>query len=152
MAILRFNVLQSGIDTATATPMNLPSLDGKSGYEFRAIEVYWKNAEGVAPADWEVYVAVQKNNIALNERIAIDDWIVGTSWAQQNTAGVAVVANVEPYKSQILITPIVTVAPDLQIMVFSTLTAQNNQFGVIVHYDLVKLSELEYLRLLAAGG
>jgi len=152
MAILRFNPAQTGADATTAMAMNLPSLDGKSGYEFRAIEVYWKNVESAAAADYEVYVAVQKVSGALGERIGIDDWIVGVSWAQQNTGGVAVAVNTEPYKSQVLISPITTVSPDLQLVIVSGATAQTNQFGVIVHYDLVKLSELEYLRLLAAGG
>lgn len=152
MTIQRFNTVQSAIDTNTATAMNLPSLDGKSGYQINAIEAYWKNGEGAAAGDYEVYVAVQKTDLALAERIGIDDWIVGVSWGQQNTAGVAVVANFEPYKQQILIEPIITVSPSLFIMVVTGATGQNNQFGVIVHYDLVKLSELEYLRLLAAGG
>lgn len=152
MALLRFNPAQTGSDATTATPMNLPALDGKSGYQFTAIEVYWKNVESAAAADYEVYVAIQKTSGALAERIGIDDWIVGVSWGQQNTGGVAVVANTEPYKSQVLIEPIVTVSPDLQIVIVSGATGQTNQFGVVVHYDLVKLTELEYLRLLAGGA
>lgn len=152
MALIRFNPTQGGADTVLSSSMNLPALDGKSGYQINAIEVYWKNSESVAAADYEVYVAVQKIAGTLTERIGVDDWIVGVSWGQQNTAGVAVVASVEPYKSQILIEPIVTVVPDLQVVSFSSSTGQANQFAVIVHYDVVKLTELEYLRLLAGGA
>ena len=47
MAIARYLVTQSGNDTTTSVAMNLFPLDGKSGYEFTAIEVYWKNGESV---------------------------------------------------------------------------------------------------------
>lgn len=152
MAIARYTLTQGGADTLAATAMNLFPLDGKSGYEIRSIEVYWKNAENAAPADWEVYVAVQKTALGLTDRISDEDWIVGAAWAQQNTAAAAVALQVEPYRKEILIEPIVTVSQTLNVVAFSSGTAQANSFSIIVHYDVIKLSEIEYLRLLAAGG
>lgn len=152
MAIARYNITQTGNDTTTAVPMNLFPLDGKSGYEFTAIEVYWKNGRFAPATDWEIYVAVQKQAAALTERISDEDWIMGASWSLQNTAGVAVVAPVELQKQQMLIEPIITVSQSLNIVCFSTATAQANAASLVVHYNVVKLSELEYLRLLAAGG
>lgn len=152
MAIARYLVTQSGNDATTSVAMNLFPLDGKSGYEFTAIEVYWKNGESVAAADYEVYVAAQKVAGTLADRIYEEDWIMGVSWGQQNTAGVAVVDSLEPQKQQILIEPIVTVSQTLNVVCFSSSTAQANQVAVVVHYNVVKLTELEYLRLLAAGG
>lgn len=152
MAIARYLLTQGGSDTLASAAMNLFPLDGKSGYQINSLEVYWKNAENAAPADWEVYVAVQKSAIGLTDRIGDEDWIVGASWAQQNTAGVAVTLQIEPYKKEILIEPIVTVSQTLNVVAFSSGTAQANSFSLIVHYDVIKLSEIEYLRLLAAGG
>jgi len=152
MAIARFNINQSSPDAVTSVPMNLFPLDGKSGYEFTAIEAYWKNGENAAAADYELYVAVQKIAGNLLDRIGEEDWIMGVSWGLQNTAGVAVVSIVELQKQQILIEPIVTVSQTLNIVASSSLTGQANQLSVIAHYNIVKLTELEYLRLLAAGG
>lgn len=152
MAIARYNVTQSGVDAVTSVPMNLFPLDGKSGYEFTAIEVYWKNGELAAAADYELYLAAQKVSGNLADRISEEDWIMGVSWAVQNTAGVAVALHVDLQKQQILIEPIVTVSQTLNLVASSANTAQANQLSVVVHYNIVKLSELEYLRLLAAGG
>ena len=152
MAIARYNVTQTGVDVTTSVPMNLFPLDGKSGYEFTAIEVYWKNGELAAAADYELYLAAQKVPGNLADRISEENWIMGVSWGLQNTAGVAVVSIVELQKQQILIEPIVTVSQTLNIVASSSLTGQANQLSVIAHYNIVKLTELEYLRLLAAGG
>ena len=74
MAIARYNVTQTGVDVITSVPMNLFPLDGKSGYEFTAIEVYWKNGEGAAVADYELYLAAQKVPGNLTDRISEEDW------------------------------------------------------------------------------
>lgn len=152
MAIARYNLTQGGADTLATTTLNLFPLDGKSGYEFTALEVYWKNGEGVAAADWEVYVAIQKSASGLTDRISDENWIAGVSWGVQNTAGVAVATTIDIQKQQILIEPMVTVSQSLTLVGFSSATAQANTFSAIVHYNIVKLTELEYLRLLAAGG
>jgi len=152
MAIARFNITQSAADTTTSVAMNLFPLDGKSGYEFTGIEVYWKNGESAAAADYEIYCAIQKVAGVLSERISEEDWICGVSWGMQNTAGVAVVQAFEPQKQQILIEPIVTVSQTLNVVCVSGATGQANQLSVVAHYNVVKLTELEYLRLLAAGG
>lgn len=152
MAIARYILTQSGVDTTTAVAMNLFPLDGKSGYEFTAIEVYWKNAENPAHADWEMYTAIQKTAAGLTDRNGDEDWIIGVSWGMQNTAGVAVATPVDMLKKEILIEPIITVSQSLNVVCFSSSTAQANSISVIAHYNVVKLTELEYLRLLAAGG
>lgn len=152
MAIARYTLTQSGVDTTTAVAMNLFPLDGKSGYEFTAIEVYWKNAENPAHADWEMYTAIQKSASGLTDRNADEDWIVGVSWGMQNTLGTAVSTPVDMQKKEILIEPLITVSQSLNVVCFSSATNQANSISVVAHYNVVKLTELEYLRLLAAGG
>jgi len=151
MPIYRSNSTQGGADTAASAAIetNLVA-DGKAGWEIFAFEVLWTNGELVAAADWEVTAAITTTTTAPSFISA--DEIVRLEWGCQNTAGVAVAVAYEPLKSVIMIEPRVTVQPTIYFHNVSTLTAQANTMHFHVYYNLVKLSDLEVLRLLAGGA
>ena len=64
----------------------------------------------------------------------------------------AVAIPYEPVKRNVLLEPRVTVQPQLIFRLESTNTGQANNVVIAVYYDIVKLTDLEVLRLLAGGA
>lgn len=150
MAIIRGQPIQTGADTFTVSKLSLPILDGKTGYQFNGLEIWWRNGEAVGAADFEVKCSIQ--TISTQSFISDDEWLVGDGWAGQNTAAAAVIIPLEIHKLFMLPEARVTVQPDIYFAIFSANTAQANQIDFIAYYETVKLTELEYLRLLASGA
>lgn len=150
MASIRTLVTQSGADTFTSSALALPALDGKSGYQINGIRAYWVDGAAVAAADHSLTATVQVASSALT--FADDEWIDGVAWGLQNTAGSAVAVAYEPMKEHMLEEPRLTVQPSIYVAVGSAGTSQANDVIVEVFYETSKLSELEYLRLLAGGA
>ena len=150
MAAIRQLVTQSGADTFTAVALSLPALDGKSGYQINGIRAYWVDGAAVAAADYSLVATVQVASTELT--FADDEWIEGVAWGLQNTAGTAVAVTFEPMKEHMLEEPRLTVQPNIYVAVGSTGTSQANDVIIEVFYETSKLSELEYLRLLAGGA
>lgn len=150
MQSIRTLVTQGGADTFTSTSLSLPSLDGKSGYQINGIRANWKDGAAVAAADYRLDATVQVASTVLN--FVDDEWIDGVAWSCQNTAGTAVAMQFEPSKEHFLAEPRVTVQPDIYVAVGSSSTSQANDVEIEVFYEVVKMTELEYLRLLAGGA
>lgn len=150
MPSIRTLVTQSGADTFTATAIALAALDGKSGYQINGIRAMWKDGAAVAAADATLYASVQ---VAATELTFLDDELIDyVAWGIQNTGGVAVAVPYEPIKEHELFEPRLTVQPDIYVTVASANTSQANDVVIEVFYEITKLSELEYLRLLAGGA
>lgn len=145
-------VTQSGADTYTEVEV-LTGLtaDGKAGWEIYAIEAFWSDGQAPAAADHQVNVLV-KTIETTQTAFGSDDEIGRVAWMMQNTAGVAVAVEIEPIKQLQLFEPRVTVQPSIYIGVASANTAQANDLYVVVYYNIVKLTDLEVLRLLAGGA
>lgn len=151
MARIKGTLTQTGADTTSgqAFETNLTA-DGKAGWEIYALELYWVNAEAVAAADWEAAGVIQ--TLAGTPSFTSADEIARISWGMQNTAGVAVAVSYEPQKSLMMIEPRLTVQSNFYFYILSTLTGQANQIQFALYYNVVKLSDLEVLRLLAGGA
>jgi hypothetical protein len=143
-------VTQTGNDTATSAAFSLPALDGKSAYQIERVDCYWADAHTAPAADWLLNVGIQVEDAALT--LLDDELIVQAGWAMQNTAGVAVAVAVNPYLTFESGMPRLTVQPYVYARVSSSATAQANDVYFTMYYSIVKLSELEYLRLLAGGA
>lgn len=150
MSEIKELVTQGGADTFTAVALALPALDGKSGYQILGVSAYWVDGAAVAAADYSLDAVVQVASTSLT--FEDDEWIASVSWGVQNTAGTAVAIPYEPLKTRMLDEPRVTVQPEIYVAVKSSGTSQANDVIFRVQYELVKLSELEYLRLLAGGA
>lgn len=151
MPVAVTTTLQSGADTATASQIETGiTVDGKVGWEIIGMQCYWTNGEAVAAADYELQIGVRTDATGLN--FADLDEIIRTTWAVQNTAGVAVALPLENMKEIILLEPRVTVAPILYVRAESANTAQANNIITRLYYNIIKLTDLEVLRLSQAGG
>lgn len=144
-------VTQTGNDTYTFGTIATGLIaDGKSGWQINRIEAFWVNGKTVAAADYEISAIITTTGTSTT--FGNDDELVRTSWGLQNTAGVAVAVPYEPLKVFDLFEPRVTVQPYIYPAVVSSGTAQTNIMVISMFYDIVKLSDLEVLRLLAGGA
>lgn len=147
---IRALLTQTGNDTFTSSALLLPQLDGKSAYEIYGLRAYWWDGNSVASGDWYIhgYVSTSDTVVAPDS----DEWIVGCSWGLQNTGGVAVAVPYEPQKETMLAIPRLTVQPYIYIAVSSASTGVANDVYFDVYYSVQKMTELEYLRMLAGGA
>lgn len=144
-------VTQSGNDTFTTAQISTGlTVDGKAGWSIVAIEAYWSDGAAVAAGDW--YLNAKLATVSTSTSFVDDDEIARLDWGMQNTGGVAVAVPFEPFRGLSLAEPRVTVQPILYVGVESSGTSQANDVIFRVYYDIVKLSDLEVLRLLAGGG
>lgn len=151
MAKFLGSIGQAGADTFTTASIDTGiTIDSKSGLSIVAVEAYWENAEAVAAADWELNVVV--STTSSSPLFYSADEIARVSWGMQNTAGVAVAIGYEPVKSLTLIEPRLTVQPIIYMGCLSTLTGQANTIRFRLYYEVVKLSEMELMRLLVGGA
>lgn len=150
MAIAKLLVTQTGADTFTTGLLPLPSLDGKSAYNIKSLQAYWADSQSVNAGDWKLDAVVQAQSTVAT--FIDDEWIVNCSWAAQNTAGVAVLIPVEPMKQEFVPEERLTVQTAIYCAISSTGTTQANDVIFRVQYEIIKISELDYLRLLAGGA
>jgi hypothetical protein len=144
------HVTQGGADTTAYGTAALPDLDGKTGRKISGIQVQWVNGYSAAAADHVLKVILQTQTGAVAAPTD-NEYLCAVMWGQQNTAGVAVTLGFEPVKNAYLREDRVTVQ-DLVVAAVSTTTGLTNEVYVDVFYELVKLTELEYLRMLAGGA
>lgn len=144
-------VTQSGADTFTAGSISTGlTADGKAGWSIKSIEAFWSDGAAVAAADWSLSAAL--TTISTATAFGDDDEIARVSWGLQNTGGVAVAVPYEPQKRYDLLEPRVTVQPTLYAGITSSGTSNANDVILVVYYDIVKLTDIEVLRLLAGGA
>lgn len=151
MPSIRTLVTQGGADTFTSVAIdtNLTS-DGKTGWNILGIRALWVDLAAIAAADHTLYASVQTESTVLT--FADEELIDEVGWGLQNTGGVAVAVAVEPIKEHFLFEPRVTVQPTIYVAVASTSTSGTNDVIIEVFYEVVKLTDLEVLRLLAGGA
>lgn len=151
MSYVRTLVTQSGADTFTAVAIATAlTIDGKAGWQINGMRAYWVDGAAVAAADHAVIAQVQAQAAATT--FIDDEFIDGVGWGMQNTAGVAVAVTFEPFKEHTLVEPRVTVQPNIYVAVTSAGTGQANDVIIEVFYEIVKLTDLEVMRLLAGGA
>jgi len=151
MAFVRKLVTQGGADTfaAAAIPTGI-TVDGKTGWQVNGIRAYWVDGAAVASADHSLDALVLTDGVT--HTFDEDEWVDSVSWGLQNTGGVAVAVTYEPMKEHLLVEPRVTVQPNVYAAVKSAGTGQANDVIIEVLYEVVKLTDLEVLRLLAGGA
>lgn len=151
MSVFKKLVTQSGNDTFTTASISTGlTADGKSGWQINAIEAYWVDGVSIAAGDWNLIAKVA--TISTSTSFVDDDEIGRVAWGMQNTGGVAVAVPLEPLKGIKLEEPRVTVQPTLYLGVESTATSNANDVVFRIYYDIIKLTDIEVLRLLAGGA
>lgn len=148
--ILKGVTTQGGADTFTSAQILTGlTVDGKAGWQINGLKGFWSNGYTAAAAD-----AIANLVIATITTVTLpnsDDEIARVSWGVQNTAGVAVAMTFEPIKKADMTEPRLTVQSDLYIHANTTTTGLTNVFYWELSYDIIKLTDIEVLRL-AVGG
>lgn len=151
MPVVKKLVTQTGNDTFTTGSIATGlTVDGKAGWSIIAIEAYWVDGAAVAAGDWTLNAKLA--TVSTSTSFVDDDEIARVDWGLQNTGGVAVSVPYEPFKGISLAEPRITVQPTIYVGVESTSTGQANDVVFRVYYEIVKLTDLEVLRLLAGGA
>lgn len=148
--IKRGVVTQGGADTFTIGTIDTNlTADGKAGWEIIGLSAYYSNAETAAAADSDVncVLAVQATITTFDQ----DEEVYRLNWAVANTAGVAVAYPLNLVKREMLLQPRLTVQPYIYVHVASTLSGLANVMYYEIHYNIVKLTDIEVLRLLQGG-
>lgn len=151
MAKVRKLITQTGNDVFTSVGIETGlTVDGKAAWNILGFKAYWVDGAGVAAADWSLDALVLSDG---NNHTFIDDeWIANISWGVQNTGGVAVAVQYEPFKTMTLEEERITVQPNIYLGIRSALTGQANDVIFELQYEIVKITDLEVLRLLAGGA
>jgi hypothetical protein len=149
--ILKGTVTQTGADTFTAYQILTGlTVDGKAGWQINAFKATWINGYTAAAADNIANCVL--STLATSTTPNLDDEIARVSWSVQNTAGVAVAMVFEPIKMANMLEPRVTAQTDLYVHSNTTATGLTNIMYWELDYDIVKLSDIEVLRLMVAGA
>jgi len=148
---IKGTLIQTAPDTFTTLAVETGlTADGKAGWQIRKLRVFWSLGYTVAAVDHMASCVLA--TLITSTSLDSHDEICRVSWGQQNTGGVAVTVNLEPIKDHTLSEPRLTVQPIIYIHANTISTGISNRFYFEIDYDLVKLSDLEVLRLLAGGA
>jgi hypothetical protein len=149
--IIKKLVTQGGADTFVATAIQTGlTADGKAGWQLQHVSAQWVDGASIAAADYTLSAKVA--TIATTTGFDSQDELARVMWGAQNTAGVAVAFQFEPIKAELIFEPRVTVQPILYLQVESAGTANANDVVFVITYELIKLSDLEVMRLLVGGA
>ena len=152
MSILRGVTTQTGADTFTQTAIDTNlTADGKAGWEIVRMRAFWAGMYALAAADMTLS-AILSTQITTVTTLNQAAEIARVNWAIANTAGVAVAFPVEQIKQDDLIETRVTAQPLLYLGVSSATTGAANVIYWEIEYNIVKLSDVETLRLLVGGA
>jgi hypothetical protein len=145
-------VSQSGADVATNVLIDTGlTTDSKTGLLITEIECHWVNGKTAVAADYSCSIVLGTLPTGAPGFNSADE-IARIEWACQNTAGVAVAFPIEPVKQYTVPEGRLTAQPSLYLTLTSVATGQSNVAAVRVYYEVVKLSDLEVMRLLVGGA
>jgi len=151
MAIIKSTTVQSGADTTTRLTIDTNlTVDGKTAWSITGFQVYWSNGETSATADQQFSVSL--NTVNTGTTFSSADQIALVNWGLVNTGGVAVAYQVELLKSATFFEERITAQPSLYVDLVSTGTGQANRAYWQIQYEIVKLTDLEVMRLLVGGA
>lgn len=149
--IIRGLITQTGNDTFTASEILTGlTVDGKAGWQINGFKAFYSNGYTAAAADQIANCILATISTVTTPNL--DDEIARVSWGVANTAGVAVAYPFEPIKQAVIQEPRVTVQPELYIQAATTTTGITNSFYYEISYEIVRLTDVEVLRLLMGGA
>jgi hypothetical protein len=152
MSIIRGKVLQPTANTFTqvAIDTNLTS-DGKSAWKITGLHAFFSGLYSQPAADI-------REDLILSTRITTvttmdePEEIARCSISIGNTGGVAVSYPLVPHQSAIILGERLTVQPNLYVGLSTVGDTAAADCFFILEYEVIKLSDIDVLRLLVAGG
>lgn len=150
--IIRGVTTQSGADTFTQTLIetNLTA-SSKAAWQINKVRAFWTNGYTAAAAD-QMMSAVLATRITTVTTMNESEELARVSWAVANTAGVAVAYPFEPIKELVVPMDRITAQPFLYMGCSSLTTGLSNVIYWEITYEIVKLTDIEVLRLLVGGA
>jgi len=152
MSILRGVTTQTGADAFTQAIIDTNlTADGKAGWSIKSFRAFFPNFYALAAVDMTVnaILSTQVTTVTTMNQAAE---IARVNWAVANTAGVAVAYPVDLIKQDILIEDRLTVQPLLYVAVSSAGSGGTNVIYWAIEYEIIKLTDVETLRLLVGGA
>lgn len=151
MSIVRGTLIQSAANTFTQATIDTNiSIDGKFGWEITGFKVYASTLyTEVTTADYELeaLLATQATTVTTMNQA---EEIARVEWAN-NFSTAAVAYPVEPIKMALMLESRATVQPQIYVGINSTGLTAAARIYYEISYDIIKLSELEVMRLLVGG-
>jgi len=151
MSIVRGTLIQTVADTfAQATIDTNISIDGKFGWEITGFKAYCSTLFAApTTADFEVE-AILSTQATTVTAMSDSEEIARVEWANQFTTA-AIAYPVEPIKLALMLESRATVQPQLYVGINTSGTGVVQRIYYEISYEIVKLSELEVMRLLVGG-
>lgn len=154
--IVKGSLLQSGANVFTAGTVetNL-QIDGKSGWLISGFRVFNESVQKNTPADMRINVAL--STIATQTAMNSLDEIARVTWSLQYDAGTSattttIAVSHDLIKTAVFLEPRLTVQPQIYVQISSEGSGQVSQIYYEINYDLVKLTDVELLRLMVGGA
>jgi hypothetical protein len=151
MPEIRRLVTQTGNDAETRVEIDTGiNADSRSIWGIVGISAMWSDGAAVAAADYSLVAYVSTLDAAFSGTNV--DYLPPITWGIQNTGGVAVAVAYEPFKSRSFFVSRATAQANLYLGVYSAGTAQANDVIITVHYEIIRATEMEILRMLVEGS
>lgn len=151
MARIKGVVVQGGADTFTSDTIDTNmTVDGRVGWEITRFKAYWSNGYSLDAVDSTVnaLLSTQSTITTMDQ----DEELARINFSVANTAGIAVAYPVDILKEAIIFGSRITVQPTLYVHAASAGSGQANALYYEIEYELVKLTDLEVMRLLIGGA
>ena len=156
MSIIKGTLTQSAPNAFTQSIVDTNiQVDGKTGWAISGFRVYNETLHSNAPNDLRIAVALS----TVNTQTAFNslDELARVAWGSVYEPGTSatttsMLAGVEPIKAAILLEARLTVQPQIFVQVTSVGSNVASVLFFEVQYELIKLSDIELLRLLVGGA
>ena len=151
MTIIRGTLIEGVAGTfVQATIDTNISIDGKYGWEITGFKAFLATGyTEVTTADWEIN-AVLSTQVTTATAMSDPEELARIGWANNFTTA-SVAYPIEPIKTAQMLETRLTVQPQIYVGIDANGTAAVSRIYYEISYDIVKLTELEVMRLLVGG-
>ena len=151
--IKRLVVSQSTADTDVVTAIpTLLTVDGRTGWSLTCLRTVWRNGNSVASTIAASSLTAQLATEDTFQTFTDPDMVAMNRYATHGIAASTSAYTFSGYMEYVMMENRLTVEPYLYAIVNSTATAQLNVVQFEFQYELVKLTDLEVMRMLQGGA
>jgi hypothetical protein len=153
MSSFKQTVSQAIVNTAVEKVIDTGlTVDGKAGWNIQGVRFLWHNAmQSVVPTA-DCFLTIQVNTETGDQEFMDKDSVFTTTMGVSGIAASVSAMWVQPEFQQALIIPRTTVQPSLYLRLSSNALAVQASVHIEIYYEVVKLSDLEVMRLMQGGA
>jgi hypothetical protein len=153
MSMIKLEVTQTVLNTpATGIIPTGLTVDGRSGWNIQGIKLLFENASACVTQVAKCTANIQLNTEAGSQGFTDNDSITFMSYQFQGIAASTSAHQIFPVQQEDLIIPRTTVQPNLFVFLNTTGMVATASFGIVVFYEIIKLTDLEVMRLMQGGA